>query len=89
MAFIVRNQEIVPIPIPLGKRVKIGSAYNVPLENHVANDQLWIQDIYTFNNIPWYAIRNRYEKYLVAVLLYLAIVVMLSMIGRYYLGAPG
>jgi len=88
MAFIIRNDEIVPVPIPLGKRVKIGSAYLAPLENHIANDQLWIQDVFAFNNIPWYAIRNRYEKYFVALAIYFAIVVILSMIGRHFLGAP-
>ena len=88
MAFIVRDNEIVPIAIPLGKRIKIGSNYTAPYENYVANDQLWIQDVFTFNNIPWYAIRNRFEKYLVVGVIYFAIVLILSMIGRYYLGAP-
>jgi len=88
MAFIVRDNEIVPIAIPLGKRIKIGSNYTAPYENYVANDQIWIQDVFAFNSIPWYAIRNRFEKYLVVGVIYCAIVLILSMIGRYYLGAP-
>ena len=32
MAYIIRDGEIVPVPIPVGKRVKIGSAYIPPLE---------------------------------------------------------
>lgn len=88
MAYIVRDGEIVPVPIPVGKRVKIGSAYLPPLDNHIANDQLWIQDIFTFNNLPWYAIKSRFEKYLLGFVLWGAIVYMLSFIGRYYLGAP-
>jgi hypothetical protein len=87
MAYIVRNDEIVPIAIPVGKRVKIGSAYVAPLPNHIDNDQLWIQDVFTFNQIPWYAVRNRAEKWLLMLVLWGAITMMLSFIGRYYLGA--
>ncbi len=89
MAYIVRDNEIVPIAIPQGRRVKIGSNYRAPLQNHIAADQLWIQDVYTFNQIPWYAIRNRLEKFLVLASIYGAIVVMLTMVGRHFLGAPG
>ena len=88
MAHIIRDGEIVPIAIPLGKRVKIGSAYEPPLENYVANDQLWIQDVFTFNTIPWYAIKNRFEKYLVGFAIWGTLVYALTMIGRYFLGAP-
>ena len=88
MAHIVRDGEIVPIPIPLNQRVKIGRYYEPPQLNHIANDQLWIQDVYTFNQIPWYMIKNRFERYLLYAVLYGAIVVMLTMIGRYWLGAP-
>jgi hypothetical protein len=76
MAHIIRDGEIVPIAIPLGKRVKIGSAYEPPLENYVANDQ------------PWYAIKNRFEKYLVGFAIWGTLVYALAMIGRYFLGAP-
>ena len=88
MAYIVRDNEIVPIAIPQGRRVRIGSNYRAPLVNHIANDQLWIQDVFTFGNIPYYAVRFRFEKYLVQASLWLGVVVMLSMIGRYLLGAP-
>lgn len=88
MAYIIRDGEIVPVPIPVGKRVKIGSAYIPPLENHIASDQLWIQDVFTFGQIPWYAIKNRMEKYILVFILWGAITYMLAMIGRYYLGAP-
>lgn len=88
MAHIIRDGEIVPIAIPLGKRVKIGSAYISPLENHIAPDQLWIQDIFTFNSIPWYAIKSRFEKFLIGFVLWGSIAVILNMLGRYYLGAP-
>jgi hypothetical protein len=83
MAFIVRDNEIVPIAIPVGKRVKIGSHYNPPLENYVANDQLWIQDIYTFNQIPWYAIKNRFEKWMLYAILWCSTFYMLTLIGRF------
>ena len=88
MAYIVRDNEIVPIAIPQGRRVKIGSNYRPPLENHIAMDQLWIQDVYTFGQIPYYAVRFRFEKYLVQASLWLGVVVMLAMIGRYLLNAP-
>ena len=88
MAYIVRDNEIVPIAIPQGRRVKIGSNYRAPLANHIANDQLWIQDVFTFSNIPYYAVRFRFERYLVQASLWLGVVVMFCMIGRYLLGAP-
>ena len=88
MAYIVRDNEIVPIAIPQGRRVKIGSNYRPPFENHIAMDQLWIQDVYTFGQIPYYAVRFRFEKYLVQASLWLGVVVMLAMIGRYLLNAP-
>ena len=88
MAHIIRDGEIVPIPIPLNQRVKIGRYYQPPQLNHIASDQLWIQDVYTFRQIPWYMIKNRFERYLLYAVLYGAIVVMLTMIGRYWLGAP-
>lgn len=83
MAYYIRNQEIVPVAIPVGKRVKIGKDYIEPLGNYIANDQLWIQDIYTFNNLPWYAIRNRYERYLVYLTLWFAWFVVAVMLARY------
>lgn len=88
MAYIVRDNEIVPVPIPVGRRVKIGSNYIPPLNNHIANDQLWVQDVYTFSQIPYYAIRFRFEKYMVFGITWLGVVVMLAMIGRYFLNAP-
>lgn len=88
MAYIMRDGDIVPIAIPVGKRVKIGLSYIPPLENHIANDQLWIQDIYTFNNVPWYAIRNRFERYLTLATLIFSVIIILNMLGRYWLGAP-
>ena len=88
MAYIMRDGDIVPVAIPVGKRIKIGSMYNPPRENYVANDQLWIQDIFTFNQIPWYAIKNRYEKYLFLFVMWFGVTLMLGMIGRYWLGAP-
>ena len=87
MAFIVRDNEIVPVPIPVGRRVKIGSNYRPPLESHIANDQLWVQDVFTFSQIPYYAIRFRFEKYLVLATTWGAVALMLNMIGRYWLGA--
>lgn len=83
MAYYIRDQEIVPVAIPVGKRVKIGKDYIEPLGNYIANDQLWIQDIYTFNNLPWYAIRNRYERYLVYLTLWFAWFVVAVMLARY------
>lgn len=83
MAYYIRDQEIVPVAIPVGKRVKIGKDYIKPLKNYIANDQLWIQDIYTFNNLPWYAIRNRYERYFVYATLWFAWFVIAVMLARY------
>ncbi|NBR62339.1 MAG: hypothetical protein EBT86_12045 [Actinobacteria bacterium] len=88
MAYYVRDGEIVPVAVPLGRRVKIGSNYREPLQNHIANDQLWIQDVYTFSQIPFYAIKFRFERYLVAACLWFSAFVVLTFIGRYYLGAP-
>lgn len=88
MAFIYRDNEIVPVPIPIGKRVKIGCNYRPPLENHISPDQLWIQDIFTFRSIPYYAIRFRFEKYVVLFTIWLSVVYILTMIGRYWLGSP-
>ena len=87
MAFIVRDKEIVPIAIPVGKRVKICSAYVPPLPNYISDDQLWVQDVFTFQQIPWYAIRNRAEKWLLMLAIWGSITYMLSFIGRHYLGA--
>lgn len=88
MAHIIRDGEIVAVPIKLNQRVKIGKHYQPPQLNHLANDQLWIQDVYVFKQLPWYMIKNRFERYLLYLVLYGAIVVMLTMIGRYWLGAP-
>jgi hypothetical protein len=85
MAYIIRDDEIVPIAIPVGKRIKIGLMYNRPVENYVSNDQLWIQDIYAFNILPWYAVRNRAFKYLVGFSIWGSIVYMMNMLARYYL----
>lgn len=88
MAYYIRDGELIPIPIPLNQRVKIGRYYQPPQLNHISNDQLWIQDIYVFNQIPWYMIRNRLEKYFLYAVIYLSILVMLITIGRHWLGAP-
>lgn len=89
MAYIIRDNEIVPVAIPLGKRVKIGSAYIQPLENHISNDQLWIQDVFTFNQIPWYAIKNRMEKWFLMTVIWGACFYVLSFIARYLGARPG
>lgn len=81
----MRDHEIVPVPIPVGKKIKIGKHYLPPLENHIANDQLWIQDIFTFKQIPWYAIKYRFEKWMVYAILWGSITYVLSFIGRYFL----
>ena len=88
MAHIVRDGEIVPIPIPLNQRVKIGQHYQPPQLNYIDSDQLWIQDVYTFKQIPWYAIKNRYERYFLYGTLWFSVFVILNLIGRHYLGAP-
>ncbi len=88
MAYYIRDGELVPVAIPLNQRVKIGKYYEPPQLSYLSNDQLWIQDVYVFKQIPWYMIKNRYERYLLYATLYGAIVVMLTMIGRYWLGAP-
>ncbi len=88
MAHIIRDGEIVAIPIPLNQRVKIGCYYQPPQLNYIDNDQLWIQDVYTFKQIPWYAIKNRYERYFLYGTLWFSVFVILNLIGRHYLGAP-
>jgi len=40
MAYYIRDGEIIPVAVPLGKRVKIGSNYREPIGNYIANDQL-------------------------------------------------
>jgi hypothetical protein len=88
VAHIIRDGEIIAIPIPLNQRVKIGRHYQPPQLNYLANDQLWIQDVYVFKQIPWYMIKNRFERYLLFGVLWFSVVVILNLIGRYYLGAP-
>jgi len=88
LAHIIRDGEIVAVPIPLNQRVKIGRYYQPPQLNHISNDQLWIQDVYAFKQIPWYAIRNRYERYFLYAVLWFSVVNILVLIGRHYLGAP-
>ena len=88
MAHIIRDGEIVAIPIKLNQRVKIGKFYQPPQLSYLANDQLWIQDVYTFKQIPWYMIKHRFERYLLYGVIYGCMVWMLVMIGRYWLGAP-
>lgn len=88
MAHIIRDGEIVPIPIQLNQRVKIGRYYQPPQLNYISSDQLWVQDVYTFKQIPWYMIKNRVEKYLLGITIYGCILWMLVMIGRHWLGAP-
>ena len=87
MAYIIRNGELVPIPIPLNQRVKIGRYYQPPQLNYIDSDQLWIQDVYTFKQIPWYAIKNRFERYFLYGILWFSVAVILNLIGRHYLGA--
>lgn len=88
MAYIIRDNEIVPVPIPVGKGVKIGSNYRAPLQNHIADDQLWVQDVFAFSSIPYYAVRFRFERYLITATVWISLVVMFGMIGRYLLSAP-
>lgn len=88
MAYIIRDGELVAIPIPLNKRAKIGRYYQPPQLNYIANDQLWIQDVYTFKQIPWYMIKNRFERYLLYGTLWFSVVVILNLVGRHLLGAP-
>jgi len=40
MAYYIRDGEIIPVAVPLGKRVKIGSNYREPIVNYIANDKL-------------------------------------------------
>lgn len=64
-------------------RPKIGSAYEPPKPNYLADDQLWIQSIYTFKRVPAYAIRDRQAKLLLLGSLYFGGVLMLGQIARY------
>lgn len=85
MAYIIRDGDIVPVAIPVGRRIKIGINYQRPIENYISNDQLWIQDVFTFNHIPWYAIKYRAEKWIFYAALWGSIVYVLSFIGRHYI----
>lgn len=89
MAYYIRDGEIIPVAVPIGKRVKIGSNYREPLANFIDEDQLWLQDVFVFNSLPWYAIKNRIEKYLVAWAIWGTIFYVLTMIGRYLGAKPG
>jgi hypothetical protein len=64
MAFVVRDQEIIPIPIQPGKRVKIGCAYEPPQINYVEYDQLWVQDIMAFGKTPWSWVRWKVPEWI-------------------------
>ena len=66
-------------------RPKIGSAYEPPKPNYLADDQLWIQSIYTFKRVPAYAIHDRQAKLLLLGSLYFGGVLMLGQIARYLL----
>lgn len=66
-------------------RPKIGSSYEPPKPNYLADDQLWIQSIYTFKRVPAYAIRDRQAKLLLLGSLYFGGVLMLGQIARYLL----
>lgn len=89
MAYYIRDGEIIPVAVPLGKQVKIGSNYREPLGNYIDHDQLWLQDVYVFNSLPWYAIKNKIEKYMVAWAIWGTIFYVLTMIGRYLGAKPG
>jgi len=85
MPFIVRDDEIIPIKVPAERRVKIGCNYKPKLQNMIASDQLWIQDIYFLNKLPLSAIKYRVEKGLLYFVLWGSIVAMLNTIGRHLL----
>jgi hypothetical protein len=85
MPFIVRDDEIIPIKVPAERRIKIGSNYTPKLQNMIAADQLWIQDIYFLNKLPLSAIKYRVEKGLLYLVLWGSIVATLNTIARHYL----
>jgi hypothetical protein len=82
MAHIIRDNEIVPIPIAPGKKVKIGSNYQPPLNNYVEYDQLWVQDIMAFGKTPWSWIRWKLPEWIFGLTLWFAVVVALNLLGR-------
>jgi hypothetical protein len=66
-------------------RPKIGSGYEPPKPNYLADDQLWIQSVFTFKRVPAYAIRDRQAKLLLLGSLYFGAVLMLGQIARHFL----
>jgi hypothetical protein len=66
-------------------RPKIGSAYEPPKPNYLADDQLWIQSVFTFKRVPAYAIRDRQAKLLLLGSLYFGAVLMIGQVARFLL----
>ncbi len=85
MAYIIRDNEIVPIPIRPGKKVKIGSAYQPPRINYVEYDQLWVQDVMAFGLTPWSWIRFKGLQWFIGLVVWFSVVVLLNLIVRRYL----
>ena len=85
MAYYIRDGEIIPVAVPLGKRVKISSNYRKPLANHISSDQLWLQDIFFLRKLPREAIKYRVEKGLLYFVLWGSIVAVMNTIGRHLL----
>lgn len=85
MAYIIRNDDIVPIPIQPGKRVKIGSAYQAPMINYVEYDQLWVQDIMAFGKTPWSWIRWKVPEWCFWAVIWFSVVVVLNFVGKRFL----
>ena len=84
MAFVVRDQEIIPIPIQPGKRVKIGCAYEPPKINYVEYDQLWVQDIMAFGKTPWSWIRWKVPEWIFWFVILASGLYIVSFIARRY-----
>jgi hypothetical protein len=66
-------------------RPKIGSAYEPPKPNYLADDQSWIQSVFTFKRVPAYAIRDRQAKLLLLGSLYFGAVLMIGQVARFLL----
>jgi hypothetical protein len=85
MAWIIRGNTVEWIEVKPEKRVKIGSAYQPPQINYVESDQVWIQDIMTFNKSPWVWNPLKVPEWIFTGFACAAISVVFSLLVRRYL----
>ena len=72
------------VSLPTTPKVVIGCKYQRPRPQYMHRDQVWIQDVFTFNTLPAGALRFVWGRRLVWFSLYGSVVLVLQMLARYY-----